>query len=415
MPSVFRNFKLQKLNFSEYFTLILISLFSLLLLISSCDMISAYLVLEIQALTFYILACFKRDSAFSTESSLKYFISGSFISSIFLFGCSIIYGLLGTLNFHDLTLLLSFSFENNSIFFYNFLLLGVILVTITFLFKLSIVPFHFWSPDVYEGAPLSSTIIFSILPKFALLHFFIKWVSIVSLIFKEISILLFICGLLTITVGSFFALRQRRIKRLIIYSSLSQMGFLITSLSIMSLNNLIAIFFFLIVYILTAILIWTHVSLFYEFQNKVNLFYHTKNKPLYISSLSNLYKRNSLWAVSIAIIFFSVAGIPPLCGFFSKFVIIFGLVSSKEIFGSFLLIIISAMSSFYYLRLIKIVFFESKKNNIKNENSQVIFESLFFIDYFLISILLFLLIFFFFNPSFLLLLCQYIILGSTFF
>jgi len=206
---LFRSFKLQKLNFFEYFNLFLLSIFSLLLLISSSDMMSAYLVIEMQALAFYILASFKRDSSFSTESGLKYFISGSFISGIFLFGCSLIYGSLGTLNFQNLSLLLSFPLEQD---LYYIVLTGAIFITITFLFKLSAAPFHFWSPDVYEGAPLSSTIVFSILPKFALFSFFIKWISVVYDSFSEISQILLLSGILSIAIGAFFAIRQKKIK-----------------------------------------------------------------------------------------------------------------------------------------------------------------------------------------------------------
>jgi len=125
-----------------------------------------------QALCFYTLASFKRDSAFSSEASLKYFISGSFISGIFLFGTGIVYGLLGTLNINDLSLLFLFSFENENMKYV--LLIGVLAITITLFFKIGAAPFHFWVPDVYEGSPLASTILFSIVPKIAIFTFFIR-------------------------------------------------------------------------------------------------------------------------------------------------------------------------------------------------------------------------------------------------
>ena len=160
LVTVIRSFKLQLLNFFEYFTIFLLAIFSLLLLVSVADMLSAYLVIEMQALAFYILASFRRNSAFSTEAGLKYFIAGSFISGVFLLGCALIYGVVGTLNFTNLNLILGFYFVGESNYLMFFLSLGILLITVTLLFKLSAAPFHFWSPDVYDGAPLASTVIF---------------------------------------------------------------------------------------------------------------------------------------------------------------------------------------------------------------------------------------------------------------
>ena len=175
-----RSFVLQSLNFFEYFSILLLSILSLLLLVSSCDLISTYLVIEMQALCFYILASFRRNSAFSTEAGLKYFIAGAFISGIFLLGASLVYGSLGTLNFNTLSLLLSFNLNTDLIYIKMFSLVGILLITITLLFKVAAAPFHFWAPDVYEGAPLSSTIVFSILPKLVIFSFFIKWLCVIS-------------------------------------------------------------------------------------------------------------------------------------------------------------------------------------------------------------------------------------------
>jgi NADH-quinone oxidoreductase subunit N len=171
---IFRSFVLQKLNFFEYYVILSLALFASLLLFSVFDLISAYLVIEMQALAFYVLASYKRNSSFSTEAGLKYFISGSFISGIFLLGCSLIYGAVGTLNFNDLSLLLSFKL-NGSLENLNYILtLGVLLIVFTLLFKISAAPFHFWSPDVYDGSPLATTIVFSIFPKLVIFTLFVR-------------------------------------------------------------------------------------------------------------------------------------------------------------------------------------------------------------------------------------------------
>ena len=246
---ILRSFNLQNLNFFEFFIIFLLSLFALFLLISSYDLLSAYLIVEMQALCFYVLASFRRNSAFSTEAGLKYFISGSFISGIFLFGCSLVYGGLGTLKFNDLNLLLSFNFESDLTNISFFVLIGLLFITISLLFKVTAAPFHFWAPDVYEGAPLSSTVIFSIFPKLMLFTFFIKWLSVIAIYFFELKFFLLVTGIISIFFGTFFALRQKRLKRLLIYSSIGQVGFLVAALSTGSLSGNSSLYFFLIVYI----------------------------------------------------------------------------------------------------------------------------------------------------------------------
>lgn len=413
---IVQTFKLQQLNFFEYFILLLLAILALLLLISAADMLSAYLVIEIQALCFYVLASFRRDSSFSTEAGLKYFISGSFISAVFLAGCSIVYGLLGTLNFSYLNLLLSVELYETSTYFYNFLLLGCLLIVITFLFKLAIAPFHFWAADVYEGAPLASTIVFAIIPKFGLFYFFIKWLTIINTFFPEIFLLLGVLGIFSVIIGSLLALQQKRIKRLMIYSSISQLGFLIAALSNLTLNTLVSVYFFLTIYIITSILFWGYLSNFYLFQQNIRLFYKQAISSLFLTSLSNFSNINLSWSFSLLIIIFSMAGLPPFSGFFAKFFVVLSLIEELNLSIALFLIIISIISGFYYLRFLKILFFEPKVKFLTNTTSQVLFSNSFFLlNCFLNAFLLFLLVYIFFNPTFLYLICHQIVTGSYFF
>lgn len=413
LPSVFRGFEVQNLNFFEFFSVLLLSIFSLLVLVSCSDLISAYLVIEMQALCFYILASFRRNSAFSTEAGLKYFISGSFISGIFLFGCSLIYGGLGTLNFHNLQLLLAFPFTDDFSTLNFFVLSGVILVTITLLFKLAAAPFHFWAPDVYEGSPLSSTIIFSIVPKLVIFNFFIKWLCCISCMFGDVKDLLVLSGILSVFFGTFFAIKQKRMKRLVIFSSIAQVGFLIAALSTNTISGFSSVYFFLFIYLLTSILVWNHVALFYTFQKIIFNFSNKTPSSLFLSGLSNFFKTNSVWAFSFILIFFSVGGIPPLSGFLSKVVVLFSLVEGDQVLCALFLIMISAISVFYYIRIIKVIFFESKKIQSKNDMFQTVFRTgLFEMDCLVLSICLFGLIGLFFYPTTLLLICQYIVLNT---
>lgn len=406
-------FFVEKLNFFEFFTIFLIALLSLLLLISSSDLISFYLIIELQSLCFYVLASFKRDSSFSTEAGLKYFISGAFISGFFLFGCSILYGCLGTLNLNALNLIFSFSFSTFDSDFKATILLGTLFVTITLLFKIACAPFHFWSPDVYEGSPLSSTILFSIIPKISLVHFFIKWISLISGL-GTINTFLLYCGVFSTIVGTFYALSQNRLKKLIIYSSIAQVGFLVVGLSLNTLNSFTAVLFFLIVYISTSILIWTHFSLFYLFQYKINSFFGKESSTLFLSSLTNLFAANKLWAFSFVVIFFSIGGIPPLTGFFSKIFILVEVINNFHYFCALSLIVVSSVSVFYYIRIVKVMFFEPTKLENYHEQFQTVFFDL-SLDrvYIIISILLSFILITFFIPSNFLFYCQYIVLSIS--
>jgi NADH-quinone oxidoreductase subunit N len=366
-----------------------------------------------QALCFYVLATFKKNSAFSTEAGLKYFVTGSFISGFFLFGASLIYGSLGTLNLTNISLLLAFPFSTFNNDLKLIILIGIIFVTVTLLFKIAAAPFHFWAPDVYEGSPLASTVVFSIVPKLAIFYFFIKWISAINIFFFDIQSVLMFFGVFSTFVGTFFALSQKRLKRLIIYSSIAQIGFLVAALSLNSLNGFVSVYFFLIVYIITSILIWGHFTIFYSFQSKIDSFYNRNSNSLFISSISNFAKSNSLWAFSFVIIFFSIAGIPPLTGFLAKIMILFDLIDSKFLYTAIALIILSSISVFYYLKVIKIMFFEPKKVEKNKEKFQVIFCN-FSLDsiYLLFTICLFLLIILFFYPNVLFLLCQYLVFFS---
>lgn len=377
-------------------------------------MLVVYLLLEMQALSGYILACFKKNSAFSTEAGLKYFISGSFFSGVFLFGCSLIYGALGTLNLNSIVLILIAPVNN--LLLHNFILVGCLCVLFTLFFKLAVFPFHFWSPDVYEGAPLASTIVFSILPKIALFHFLIKFVCIITPIFPEISYLLFICGVLTALYGFFLAISQKRMKRLIIYSSMTQTGLLIAVISTPTLYTLTALYFFIIIYIITSVLIWSFVALLYGAKEIISGFLLKTPSPLYISDVINLSKTNIMWSFTILILLFSIAGIPPLSGFLAKFFLFFGLIHSAQIVGAIVLIFISGASVIYYIRLIKLAYFEYIDSKLKNDYAQSVFTKYYSgLDYLAFSGLLFLLFIIFYFPSFLLLICQHIVLASRFF
>jgi NADH-quinone oxidoreductase subunit N len=412
-PLLLQNFEIQKLNFSEYFTIMFLSIFSLLLLSNATDMISFYLLIETQSLAFYILAAFKRNSAFCVESGLKYFISGSFITGIFLLGCSFLYGVLGTLNFNNLYLIFSLPIETSNTA-YAFLVVGVLLITVTFLFKLASVPFHFWSPDVYDGSPLATTIFFSIVPKLVTFYLFIKWLLILGNNFEEIKILLNVLGVLSLLIGTFFTFFQKRLKRFILYSSIVQTGFLIAACSLLVTNSITSIFFYLLVYSFTLLCLWAVFSNSFLSQEKYFKFFSKQQTPLFLSSLNNTFDINKLSTLSFTIVFFSMAGLPPLSGFFSKVFILLDFISANFIEMAFILILLSSVSVFYYIKMIKVLAFESTYLIKKVEPSQIIYvqnKSLSsFVEFLSIKILLLLGLY----PFEALLLCEYLALSFSY-
>jgi NADH-quinone oxidoreductase subunit N len=411
----FQSFLLQKLNFFEYLIFFLFSIFSVLIIISTEDFLLFYMTLEMQSLCFYVLSSFKRNSSFSTEAGLKYFISGSFISGILLLGISFIYYGLGTINLRLLNLLLYFPLTNN-VEIQSFLLLGFFLVFVSILFKIGCAPFHFWSPDVYDGAPLTSTIIFSILPKIGFIIFFIKIIRSSNSIFFDLRDIIFFFGFLSVFIGTLFSIYQKKIKKLIIYSSIAQIGFIVMSVSLNSELGFICAFFFLFIYILSSLIVWGLISTIYFINlNKLELrtdFLYS----LYLSDLVFLHKDNKYLSSFFLVLFFSIAGIPPLGGFLSKILVVLALVESYKLFASLFLVFISAVSVFYYIRLLKIIFFNSQKkikiktffNTFRLTNPNLNRSD----TNFVCAVLCFFLVAIFFSPNFLFLLCEYVVLSS---
>lgn len=394
-----RNFVIQKINFFEYFTILFLSILGLFLLLNTYDLVFGYLILELQTLCFYVLASFNRNSSFSIEAGLKYFVMGSIISGIFLLGCLIVYAFLGTTNFQRLSLLLAFPIEQT--FFYYSVLVGVLLITITFLVKMVIAPFHFWAPDVYEGSPLSTTIFFSLLPKISIITLFIRWLNICFPSYSILSFFLLLVGLFSVFWGAYLAISQKRFKRFIIYSSISQIGFVIMALSLHTYESYSSIYTYIVIYIITSCVIWGCFSNFYVLNFLLSKEF--KIKPVMITELSSLINSKPLWACSILIVFFSFAGIPPLSGFLAKILIIFCLLRENIYFFSILLVLISIISSYYYLRIVKLIFFEKNKQNVLYLNHTVFKLNFIDIENIIYSFCIGIVLIIFFFPSLLIL------------
>lgn len=403
---IWRSFVIQKLNFFEFFLIFLIVLLSLLFLTSAFNLISIYLCLELQAISFYIFAAFHRDSIFSSEAALKYFISSSIMSGIFLLGCSLIYGSFGTLNLIDINTLITLIPNSEVLNFESIFVssaLGAFLILSAIFFKLVIAPYHFWFPQIYDGSPLSSTIIFSVIPKLVLFNLLIKiWVSFFSLVVFSSSIL-FIIGFYSIFFGLIKLLKQKRLKKLYIYSSISQLGLPLCALADNTIYGFSTVYFFLISYLITAILMWGILVLINQNQYKTTKI--TTINPLFTSTFNKILNQNSTIALCFLFIFFSLAAIPPFSGFIGKVYIYLVLIQGYKYEIAVLIIYISVVGVYYYIKFLKIIFFENLTIT-KHIKAQSFFNSEFVIyDYNVFSICLFLLVFICFYPNFFFLNC----------
>jgi NADH-quinone oxidoreductase subunit N len=365
-----------KINNFEYFVLLLFAILGLVFLCSCNDFITMFLSLELQSLSFYTLAALKKRSSYSIDSGLKYFVVGSFASGIFLFGISLVYGTVGSINFTEINeLKLSdivsmnkygahIILEDNPVFYFshdfliqntlvNSINIGFFFIFVSLFIKISIAPFHLWSPDVYENAPTSSSFFFIMLPKLSLFFVIVKlsyFCSFGSLIFlKE---LLFVFILFSISFGAFGGFEQRKIKSLLVYSSISHLGYLLLCLTFESFESLFALFSYLFVYTGSGICLWGLLLLLrLKRTNEIK-----SNKDL--SDLVLLIKSNKVFFYIFSSVLFSLAGLPPLLGFLVKLNVLLITVQNNGFLIACISIFFSVISLFYYIRIVKVLCFE---------------------------------------------------------
>lgn len=359
--------KFENLNCFEYVILMILAVAGMMLVVSSYDLIAMYLAIELQSFCMYIIASLKRESEFSTEAGLKYFILGAFSSGLLLFGCSLLYGFTGTTNYQQLFQVFSSIDKAVDIEISNAIILGVLFILVGMLFKLSAAPFHFWAPDVYEGAPTSVTAFFAIVPKIAILSLVVRLFSFVFygllLPWQEVLIL---CSIFSMVIGTLGALSQNKIKRLLAYSGIGHIGYMLMGISTGSIEGIYATFFYVIIYVVMTVATF---SILLSIRRQGNL-----SKLKYLSDLSGLFLSNPQLAFSFAIIMFSMCGIPPLAGFFSKTFVFIAAINMEMYFLAIIGVMTSVVASFYYIRIVKLMFFDPKTqvnnlNVLSKENS----------------------------------------------
>nr|QFP99088.1 NADH dehydrogenase subunit 2 [Telonemida sp.] len=373
----------QRINTFEYTLLVLLSTLGMLLLISSYDLLALYLAVELMSLSFYILAAYKRNSEFSGEAGLKYFILGAFSSGLLLFGSSMLYGFTGMTNFEDIAKLLVGMGALSTTVSYNGIVIGIVFISIALLFKVAAAPFHMWSPDVYEGSPTPVTAFFSTVPKLALIALFIRLFFYTFYDFLSVWQELFlVCAIISMVWGSLAALSQKRIKRLMAYSGIVNIGYMLIGIASGTITSIVGLLVYLLIYVVMTIGFF---SFMLGLQN-----YKTKTLNVYLTDLTNIGKTNSVVALAVTLILFSMVGLPPLAGFFGKMYLFFAAMNSELYIVAILGVLSSVVAAFYYIRIIKLMYFENSKTftlykQIDICNAYVMGLSLLFLIVFFIS------------------------------
>ena len=344
-----------KLDKFEYPVIILISILGMFFMVSSNDLILFYLGLELQSLSLYILAAIDRDNLRSSESGIKYFVLSALSSGLLLYGCSLLYGFTGSTNFDVIAGQLDKQ-NTGAIFAMVFILVGLA-------FKVSAVPFHMWTPDVYEGSPTSITSYFAAVPKVAGLAVLIKFMFIpFSNVLLEWQAIIIFISISSMILGSVAAIGQKNIKRLLAYSSIGHIGYALAGVATGAINGYESSIVYITIYVIMNIGIFSCLYLMKkDGEYKEN-----------ISDLSGVSKKHPLLALSFLIILFSLAGIPPLGGFFAKFYV-FTSVLEQEMYSLAIIgLLTTVISAFYYLKIIKTIYFEENKMSFDSVNSVTI-------------------------------------------
>ena len=330
-----------KIGKFEYPIIILLSILGMFFMVSSNDIILFYLGLELQSLSLYILASIDRDNLRSSESGIKYFVLSALSSGLLLYGCSLLYGFTGSTNF-DLIADQLIKDNTGAVFAMVFVLVGLA-------FKVSAVPFHMWTPDVYEGAPTSITSYFAVVPKVAGLAVLVKFMFIpFSNILSEWQLIIIFISIASMILGAVAAIVQKNIKRLLAYSSIGHVGYALAGVATGVISGYESSIIYISIYVVMNI-------------GAFSCLYLLKKDGEYrenISDLSGLSKKQPLLAISFLVILFSLAGIPPLAGFFAKFYVFTAVIEQKMYALAIIGLLTTVISAFYYLRIIKIIYFD---------------------------------------------------------
>lgn len=337
-------------HITEFYLLLLSTLLGMFFMLSSGNLLMFYLGLELSTIPLAALSNFDLEKRKSSEAAFKFIISSAFSSGLLLFGISLLYGATGTLNFAMLASTMTSE---------PLLILGFILLLAGFAFKISAVPFHLWTADVYEGSPIAVTSYLSVISKGAVLFVLI---TVLYNVFTPISgtwyNMIFILAVATMVIGNLFALRQQNMKRFLAFSSIAQVGFILVGITSQRDTGSAAVIYFVLVYIFSNLGAFGVVALVSSITGKENM-----------SDYKGFYKTNPYLSWALAISLFSLAGVPPMAGFFAKYFLLF----AGAMNGNYILVVIAALNIvvalFYYLKVIKTIFMDSNDHPVEKIKS----------------------------------------------
>lgn len=327
----------------EFLVLVLFATLGMFMMISANDLIALYVGLELQSLALYVLAAFRRDVSRSSEAGVKYFVLGALSSGFLLYGASLIYGFTGSTNFEHIAVYLA---DHNVS---DWVIIGVVFLTTGLAFKLSAVPFHMWTPDVYEGAPGAVTAFFAIAPKIAALSLVIR---LVTGPFAELGDqwqqMFYVLSLASMVVGGLAAIGQANIKRLMAYSAIGHIGYALVGLASGGQSGVQASLVYMTIYMMMTAGTFAVIM----------CMRHKGQLVEDIEQLAGLSRSHPLLALAMAVFMFSMAGIPPLAGFFGKLYVFLAAVESGLIWLAIIGVVTSVIAAYYYLRIVKLMYFD---------------------------------------------------------
>ncbi len=336
-------FEREKVWRFEYPILILLATVGMMMMVSANDLIALYLGIELQSLALYVIASFMRDSERSTEAGVKYFVLGALSSGMLLYGASLVYGFAGSTNFNSLAKVFVDGHASTGA------VVGLVFLISGLAFKVSAVPFHMWTPDVYEGAPTPVTALFSVAPKLAAVSLFVTtMIGPFRPLLMQWQQVIIVIAVLSMALGAFAAIGQNNIKRLMAYSSIGNVGYILLGLATGTPEGARGILVYVTIYV------FMNVGIFAVILSMKRKGVMIENIP----DLAGLSRSQPLMALALAAFMFSQAGIPPLAGFFGKLYIFIAVINAGLYIPAVIGVVASVVAAYYYLRIIKVAYFD---------------------------------------------------------
>jgi len=335
----------------EYPVLLVLATLGILLMISANNLISLYMALELQSLALYVICAINRESLRSTEAGLKYFVLGALSSGMLLYGMSLIYGFTGNTGFQEIAAVLSAETRSLGVVF------GLVFVLAGLAFKISAVPFHMWTPDVYEGAPTPVTAFLAAAPKIGAMAIFVRVVvDAFQPVFADWQQIVVFVSIASMLLGSFAAIGQKNIKRLMAYSSIGHMGYALVGLAAGNESGVAGVLIYMAVYM--GMTLGTFACILAMRRKEVG---NVEN----VDDLAGLSSTNPFMALVLTALMFSLAGIPPLAGFFAKYYVFLAAIEAKLYALAVIGVVASVVGAYYYLRIVKLMWFDDAKGGFE--------------------------------------------------